>query len=87
MNLYSGRTEPAYNSQRITLKEFGSGYSLFSINLSPQNHNQFFPGARDGAVRIELRFAEELPESVVMITKSTSPGLFQLDYARNIYLS
>jgi len=72
---------------RITREDYKDGYSLFAINLAPQNYDQFYPINRDGCVRIELRFKKPLPETVVMITKATYPGLFQIDYARNIYLT
>ena len=72
---------------RITREEYKEGYSLFTIDLAPQNYDDFYPVMRDGCVRIELRFKSPLPESAVMITKVTYPGLFQIDYARNIYLT
>lgn len=72
---------------RITREEYQNGYTLFTIDLAPQNYDDFYPVTRDGCVRIELRFKSPLPESAVMLTKVTYPGLFQVDYARNIYLS
>ena len=72
---------------RIRREEYEEGYSLFVIDLAPQNYEDFYPVTRDGSVRIELRFKSPLPESAVMITKVTYPGLFQIDYARNIYLT
>lgn len=84
--LYKGRNN--FNSEaRITREDYKAGYTLFKINLAPQNYDEFYPVTRDGCVRIELRFKKPLPESVVMLTKVTYPGLFEIDYARNIYLT
>lgn len=85
-DLYRGKSN--FNKEaRITREEYKAGYSLFKIDLAPQNYDGFYPVNRDGCVRIELRFKSPLPESAVMITKATYPGLFQIDYARNIYLT
>ena len=84
--LYRGKTNFS-GEARITREEYKGGYSLFVIDLAPQNYRDFYPVTRDGCVRIELRFKSPLPESSVMITKVTYPGLFQIDYARNIYLT
>lgn len=84
--LYRGRRQLA-NSVRITREEFRKGYSLFVFDLAPQNSKDFYPVTREGSVRIELRFESPLPESTVMLTKVTYPGLFEIDYARNVYLT
>ena len=75
------------SSARITREEYKDGYSLFVFDLAPQNRQDFYPVTREGSVRIELRFKEPLPESTVMLTKVTYPGLFEIDYARNVYLT
>jgi len=84
--LYRGRGG-RLGTPRISRDEFGEGYSLFIFDLAPQNGEEFYPVIREGSVRIELRFNSPLPESSVMLTKVTYPGLFEIDYARNIYLS
>ena len=85
-DLYKGKTNIS-DKRRITLKEFAKGYSLFVLDLSPQNDDTYYPPNRVGNVRIELRFSRPLPESVVMLTRVTYPCLFDVDYARNIFLS
>ena len=84
--LYRGRTG-RLGTPRISREEYAEGYSLFIFDLAPQNRDAFYPVAREGSVRIELRFKAPLPESCVMLTKVTYPGLFEIDYARNIYLT
>jgi len=84
--LYRGRSSQL-GTPRITREEFADGYSLFIFDLAPQNGDDFYPVTREGSVRIELRFNAPLPESTVMLTKVTYPGLFEIDYARNIYLT
>ena len=84
--LYRGKGNVT-SSARITREEYKDGYSLFVFDLAPQNQQDFYPVTREGSVRIELRFKVPLPESTVMLTKVTYPGLFEIDYARNVYLT
>jgi hypothetical protein len=84
--LYKGKPNYASNA-RINREEYRDGYTLFVIDLAPQNYDEFYPVTREGCVRIELRFKSPLKESVVMLTKVTYPGLFEIDYARNLYLT
>lgn len=86
-DLYGGKSKGPSNSQRITLKEFGKGYAIFVVNLNPQNRDTYFPTTRDGSVRIELKFARQLPESVIMLTRVCYPAMYSFDYERNVYLS
>lgn len=84
-HLYKDKKQWEINDRaRITLKEFKGGYSLFNIDLEPQKGKIFYPLKRQGGVRIEVRFREELKESVVMLARIMSPGHFSVDYARNI---
>ena len=85
--LYNGRPNVSDKS-RIGLHEFPNGYSLFVINLSPQNNGEeHYPSIRQGNVRLEVTFSSPLPESVIMLARVTYPGLFSVDHARNVYLS
>lgn len=85
-DLYGGKTKKNVGGQRITLKEFPGGYSIFVIHLNPQTKDSYYPTARDGSVRIEIRFGTQLPESVVMLTRVTYPAQVEIDYQRNVYL-
>ena len=69
------------------LSEYPEGYSLFVVDLAPQNYDKYYPANRDGNARIELRFAKPLPESVVMLARVSYPSLYDVDYVRNIYLA
>ena len=85
-DLYRGKTGTS-DKRRITLSEYPEGYSLFVVDLAPQNYDKYYPANRDGNARIELRFAKPLPESVVMLVRVSYPSLYEVDYARNIYLA
>ena len=85
MDLYSGKSTPASNSQRITLEEFKDGYSIFRIILNDQNESEHFPSSREGSLRLECRFAEQLEESVIMLAHITLPGMLEIDYQRAIH--
>lgn len=86
-DLYGGKTKGPANSQRITLEEYAGGYSLFVVPLSPQTGENYYPPARTGSVRIELRFSKPLPESIIMLCRVTYPACLELDHERNVYLS
>ena len=85
-DLYSGKTGPATNDQRITLNEFTRGFSIFRVVLNSQSDSEHFPAIRDGSVRLECRFAEQLQESIVMLAHITMPSSFDVDYTRGIHL-
>ena len=85
MDLYSGKQGPACNSQRITLEEFTSGYSIFRVILNTQSESEHFPSAREGSVRLECRFAEQLEESIIMMAHITLPGCYEIDFNRTVH--
>ena len=85
MDLYSGKVGSGSNSQRITLEEFTNGYSIFRVVLNPQNESEHFPSVREGSVRLECRFAEQLKESVIMLAHITQPSSYEIDYTRGVH--
>ena len=85
--LYEGKTCDALSSARIKREDFPNGYSIFRIDLAPQDGKEFYPINTHGCCRIELRFDKPLPESVVMLAKVEYPGLYELDSSRNVFLS
>lgn len=87
LDMYSDKANPPPNSQRITLQEFSNGYTIIVIKLNPHNTPLFFPAVRSGSLRLELRFSKQLRESVVLLSKVTYPGLFEVDYTRAVHIS
>ena len=85
--LYEGKTCDALSSARIKREDFPNGYSIFRIDLAPQDGKEFYPINKQGCCRIELRFDKPLAESVVMLAKVEYPGLYELDFSRNIFVS
>ena len=83
-DLYRGKKNVNPN-KRIKLQEYPSGYSLFVIDLAPQNENRYWPVNRQGNVRLEIRFARPLPEAAILFTKVSFPSEFSLDYSRNVF--
>lgn len=71
----------------ITREAFEKGYSLFCIDFTPQTRRaSFYPTKKDGSVRLELRFAEPLADTVILMCMTYSPTYFEIDYARNVFL-
>ena len=86
MDLYRGKRRSS-NSKRITLEEFRSGYSIFRVDLNSHSDGDHFPSLREGSLRLECRFAEQLKENIVLLAHITLPGCFAIDYTRSIHLS
>ena len=85
MNLYKGKGPPS-NSQRITLKEYAGGFSIFRVLLNTQNESDQYPSNRSGSLRLEARFAEPLPENVVMLAHISFPAMYEIDFSRSVYV-
>ena len=78
MDLYRGKRRSS-NSKRITLEEL--------LDLNYHSDGDDFPSLREGRLRLECRFAEQLKENIVLLTHITLPACFAIDYTRSIHLS
>ena len=66
-------------------KDFADGYTLFAFNLDPEfKKGKYLNLVKRANVRIELRFAKALPETVNVVVYAEHPGLFEVDLARNV---
>jgi hypothetical protein len=77
-------------SNGLTKFDFANGYAIYCLDFthgtlkSPDAVDEVFPASRRGCVRIDVRFGQPLSESTTMIVFSLKPGLFTLDYGRNV---
>ena len=69
----------------ISRNEFNRGYTLFSVDLSPElNDDNHFDLVRKGSVRLEMRFSEPLPITVNVIVYSEFQNILHIDKNRNV---
>ena len=69
----------------ITPEDFANGQTLFVFNLDPQaKKGKYLNLIRRANVRIELRFASPLIETVNIIVYAEHPALIEVDKVRNV---
>jgi hypothetical protein len=69
----------------ITPKEYAAGHTLYVYNLDPEfKRGKYLNLVKRANVRLELRFAKPLPETVNVVVYAEHPSLFEVDRARNI---
>ena len=75
----------------LTLFDYAGGSTFYMFHLQPQvsegDEGSFWPLRTQGNVRIQIRFAEALEESVTILVLARSPTYFSIDQSRNIIKS
>lgn len=83
-------TEGADRGIALNLKEFLSGFTLFAFDLQPQSgqsNDGFMPFRVRGNVRLQIRFAKEVPVMTTLIAMIDYPSHSSVDKSRNIIKS
>jgi hypothetical protein len=86
MSLFSGtgkaNRDEGYDIDR---SEFANGYALYSFDLnSDLSEDDHFKLARQGTVRIDLKFATLLPNTVTVVTYAEFRNTIEIDRNRNV---
>ena len=72
----------------VTRSEFYNGYTLLAFDMEPdvrqESDGSVWPTTKQGNLRIQIDFAEKLPEAVCLIVYATFPGLFKIDSNRAV---
>ena len=72
-------------SNNIDRYDYANGYCLYLFDLSQQHDQQGYQAEiKRGNTRLELKFAEALPESVTAIVYAKFPSTVQIDKARRV---
>ena len=66
----------------IDSQSFDKGYSLFVFDINSSSIEEELALQTSGNVRLEVQFAEELPESVQVLVYGEYQFCFQVDHAR-----
>lgn len=67
----------------VSRDDYKYGYCLYVLDVDPY---YVFNTKRKGHCRLELKFANPLPESVTLIMYATFPEVLQIDQSRTVYL-
>jgi hypothetical protein len=68
----------------FTHDEYGAGYTFFVFNLTPDLSmtNALLPNS---SLRLKVKFAEKLKETLSLITFALFDGVFEIDKNRKVY--
>lgn len=69
----------------IELRDFGRGYALYGFDLSPSLlDGDQFELVKSGALRLEMKFDQQLPDPVKVIVYGELDSVLEIDRARQI---
>ena len=87
MSLFSGTGKLQKDEGNdISREDYSGGYALYAFDLTPDlsEGGDHFNLSRDGSVRIDLKFANPLPNTINVIAYAEFENLIELDRNRNI---
>lgn len=86
MSLFSGTGKNQKDEGNdITREDYGNGYSLYCFDLTPDlAENDHFNLAKDGNVRIDLKFGTALAGTINCIVYAEFENILEIDRNRNI---
>ena len=69
----------------ITREDYPRGYELYAIDLSPDLAEEGqFNFAKQGSVRVELKFGAALPNTVTVVAYAEFEDVIEIDRNRNV---
>jgi hypothetical protein len=69
----------------IDRTDFNDGYALYAFDLTPDlSENESFNLARQGTVRVDLKFATALPNTVSVVAFAEFENIIEIDRNRNV---
>src|SRR6266516_861317 len=69
----------------ISRQDYGSGFSLYSFDLTPDlSEDGHFNLAKDGNVRVAVKFAAALPNTINVIAYAEFENILEIDRNRNV---
>lgn len=71
----------------IDRKEYERGYTLFAYDLSPDlSEEGYFNLAKEGSIRVELKFAEALPNTVNVIAYAEFESIIEINREKQVLI-
>ena len=86
MSLFSGTgKENRDEGNDIAREDYPNGYALYAFDLSPNLAEEgHFNLAKQGTVRVELKFGTVLPNTVTVVAYAEFENVIEIDRNRNI---
>jgi hypothetical protein len=86
MSLFNGTgKENRDEGNDIDRSDFANGYALYAFDLSPDLcEGDHFNLARQGTVRLDMKFAAALPHTVTVVAYAEFENLIEIDRNRNV---
>lgn len=86
MSLFSGTGKASKDEGNdIDRLDFANGYALYAFDLSPDlSENDYFNLARQGSVRLDLKFGTALPNTVTVVAYAEFENIIEIDRSRNV---
>jgi hypothetical protein len=70
---------------QISREDFAGGYALYAFDLSPdQSEGDHFNLIKQGNVRLDLKFAQALPNTINVIAFAEFENILEIDRSRNV---
>ena len=86
MSLFSGTGKANRDEgNEISRSDFANGFTLHAFDLTPDlSENDHFNLTRQGAVRVDMKFAEALPNTITVLVYAEFENIIQIDRNRNV---
>ena len=86
MSLFSGIGKPQRDEGNdIAREDYSGGYALYAFDLTPDLAEEgHFNLAKDGSVRLDLKFAAALPNTINVVAYAEFENVIEIDRNRNI---
>ena len=69
----------------IQREDYPNGYSIYAFDLSPDlSEETYFNLAKDGNLRVDLKFGTALPNTVNVIVYAEFENIIELDRNKNV---
>ena len=86
MSLFSGTGKLQKDEgNAINRTDFPGGYAIYAFDLTPDLAEEgHFNLARDGSVRVDMKFANALPNTINVIAYAEFENVIEIDRNRNV---
>ncbi len=85
MNLFTGTNKFKDEGNDIKREDFPGGYALYAFDLTPDlSGGDHFNLAKEGSVRVDLKFAVALPNTINVIVYAEFENVIEIDRNRNV---
>jgi hypothetical protein len=86
MSMFSGTGKQFQNEGNcINRNDYASGYTLFAFDLTPDlGEEDHFNLIKEGSLRVDLKFANGLPNTINVLAYAEFENVLEIDKARNI---